>query len=147
MKKNKDTWTYDNNLRKEHHLTCPEACLLGIIEQTQCRYKGCCYLRNRFFIDKLGVKEQWICTTLKKLENQIVIWRYPWFKNIRTRNGYERHIVVSKSVSKYRKFLVKTHNHYLLNKFNKEFGDKNEAKENLDRTPSNNPRKITCKII
>lgn len=119
-KKRKDIWIYDNDLRKVFRLTCMEALLLCIIEQTICRWKGCCYLGNRFFIDKIGVTEFIISKALKKLVGLGVIWMD---NKVMTTRGIERHIVIPKSASKYRKFLVKSHCHHTLNKFKKDVNE------------------------
>jgi len=117
-----DTWIYDNDQRKALHLTCEEALLLCIIQQTQCRRKGCCPLSNKFLIDKTGIKEKYISKILKKLSEIGVVWIGYRIRSNKMPSGYERHIVVPESLSRYRRFLVRAYKNITLKKFNEEFG-------------------------
>jgi len=122
-KKSIDVWIYDNSLRKGLGLDCVEALFLGIIQQTQCRNIGCCYLQNKFFRDKLGVKDRWIADKLKMFVDLRQIWIWGRFKTKKSASGFSRHIVVARSIPTYRKFLIRTHNYGVFKIFMKEFVD------------------------
>jgi len=121
-KERKDVWVYDNDLRKALHMTCTEVLLLCIIQQTQCKRRGCCPLTNKFFSDKTGEKPKKIGELLKTLRELGVIWIGYHIRSNRMRSGYERHIVVPESTSKYRRFLVRAYKNRTLKKFNEEYG-------------------------
>jgi len=141
-----DVWVYDNGLRKRYGLSCIEACFFGIIKETQCRKKGHCFLGNRYFMDKLGIKHSWINNALNKLSDLGLIWIHYYF----TKKGTGRQIVVKKSVLLYQRFLKSHQSYSVLQKFNHDFGDKNcaniSALKKISDDEERRRRSIFCKV-
>jgi hypothetical protein len=113
----RNIWVVDVDIRKQHDLTFMEAALFGMVSQLQCVKEGFCRAKNYYFLDALGVSDEWMRVALKKLSAKGLIWYHVY----NTKNGKRRHIVTASSIRSYQRYLASHKSWTLLKKFQKEF--------------------------
>lgn len=139
--KKRNTWIVDVDICKEHNITFMESALFGMISQLQCVKDGFCRAKNYYFLDALGVSDEWIRVALKKLSSKSLIWYHIY----NTKNGKRRHIVTASSIRSYQRYLVSKKSWSLLKKFQKEFAVLQVQVEPTD--PSSSPSHEETQVI
>jgi len=116
-KEKRNYWFFDADLRKKHGLSLSETVFLAMIQQLQCIKDGFCRAKNYYFIENMGISDEWIRLTLIKFQKMGLLWYHTY----NTKNGMRRHIVTSESIRLYQSYLKSYKSWTLLKKFQQEF--------------------------
>jgi DNA-binding MarR family transcriptional regulator len=117
------SWYYYPSQLHTFNLTLPEAFFLNFCDRMQCT-SGYCIASSPYITENLGISKDTIKNYLNSFRKKGLVWT----RIFHTRRGSRRHIVLRRSINKYRRFILLYNSFRVERSLSEEFESKKKHK-------------------